>query len=448
MVMLALLSVSLAGCVNDTNDGNDGSNGGEPVELDDALAAWGDGDDRANMEKLGEWENGGTAEIDAWDHYLAIMRAGGVDIVDIRNPTEPTTVARNEEPAAVKDVKWSDDGMFLFTGNDERASTDETSAAAPGAAPVVGGAQGGIYVLDTSDKAAPKLVTKLALGPERGAHMVFYYNHSSGEEILLGANADVSISRFTRDPPALTELARYAPDPQDFNREPDVVDTYYQFWAHDMFAMWDPVDQMDIMYVANWDAGLRIVDITEPSDPVELGGWNDFPEGHSGNLHTVTTEWIGDRRITAGAVEVGFDLVGGVPFATGEEKSIMYVWDTTDPANIVMLAAWENPDGIGPGRLITYAGIQLDEALYSTHNLQLEEGRITMAHYGLGVWVFDVSTPELQSDPKVIGYYDAEGMNTWDVLPHDGVIWSSGAAGVQALHFAADTVGEGPRARA
>ncbi len=445
--MLALLGAGLAGCIDDTTEGN-GDGGGSNVALDDALAAWDAGTNRSNVEKLGEWDNGGTAEIDAWENYLAIMRAGGVDIVDVRDPTMPTTVSRNEEPAAVKDVKWSDDGHFLFTGNDERASSDETAGALPQSAPVVGNGNGGIYVLDTSDKANPSLVTKLALGPQRGAHMVFYYNHSTGDEILLGANADVSISRFTRDPPTLTEVARYAPDPADFNRGPEVVDVYYQFWAHDMFAMWDPVDQKDLMYVANWDAGLRIVDITDPENPVELGGWNTFPEGHSGNLHTVTTEWIGDRRITVGAVEVGFDIVGGVPFATGEEKSIMYVWDTTDPANIEMLAAWENPDGIAPGRLMTFAGIQLDEDIYSTHNLQLEEGRITMAHYGLGVWLFDVSTPELQSDPKVIGYYDAEGMNVWDVLPHDGVIWSSGAMGVQALHFAPDTVGEGPRARA
>ncbi len=433
MLAFVVALTALAGCL----EGNDADVDGPAAtaELVDALAAWQAGEPAANLELLGAYENGNSAEIDAWENYLAVMRGGTTTILDVTDPSSPVEVAINSEVPRVLDVKWSDDGEYIFVGDDERASGDIT-----GDLPGQAGRSGGLYVLDTSDKTSPRLVHHLNVGQFRGPHMVFYYQTPEGRELVFGANGDIGIFEFDRDTDALTELARYSPGPLGFNRDPNVVDAYYQMTAHDMFVMHDPTDMKDIMYVANWDAGLRIVDVSDPANPVELGGWNDYPEGHTGNLHTVATEWIGDRRITVGAVEVGFNVVGGVPYAQDTEPSVMYVWDTTDPANIELLGTWTNPDGRTTGLQNGYDA--------STHNLQIENGRVSMAHYGLGVWILDVSTPALQAEPGVLGYMHTDSMNTWDVLPHDGVTWTSGAVGVQALVFAADTPGEGPRARA
>jgi hypothetical protein len=172
------------------------------------------------------------------------------------------------------------------------------------------------------------------------------------------------------------------------------------------------------------------VDVTDAASPQRLGAWNDFPDGHSGNLHTVVTDWVGDRRITVGAVEVGFAVVGGIPYALGEEHSVVYVWDTTDPAAIELLGVWENPAGIpaGSAELGTVA---------STHNMQFEDGRIYLAHYALGVWVLDALTLQ------VLAVHQPAATNVWDVNLHDGVLYSSGALGLQALHFPWDTLGPG-----
>ena len=192
------------------------------------------------------------------------------------------------------------------------------------------------------------------------------------------------------------------------------------------------------MDVANWDAGLRIVDISDPANPVELGGWNDFPDGHEGNLHTVATEWIGDRRITVGTVEVGFAVVGGYHYAMGSDRSILYVWDTTDPANIQLVGQWENPRGEPSGRDMVPG-----EGVTSTHNFQLEQGRVYLAHYGLGVFVLDVATSATQAAPALLAYHQEPGDSVWDVVLVRGALVSSGSVGLVALHYMPDLLGPG-----
>lgn len=412
-----LLLAGLAGCLGD-GDGDDA----DPLDLEDASAAHAAGNATANLHKRGEWPVSGGQEIDGCGDKAFVDRGSTVVVLGVEDRGGTTMfeeLGTSSHAPAPLDVKASDDCRFAFIGDDEEAS----------APPLAGTAtNGGIYVVDFQDPASPSLVTYFPVGPRRGPHMVFYHQTADGQELVFGANADISINRFDRDAGTLTELSRYAPDyVTDVDRDPDRLDVLYQTYAHDMFVMDDPVTEQTLMYVSNWDAGLRIVDVTDPSDPVEVGAWNAFPDGHSGNLHTASTEWIGDRRITVGSVEVGFAVVGGVPYLTGDERPVLYVWDTTDPAAIELLGTWENPDGLSAGR--SDAG----EPLYSTHNLQLEDGRIYMAHYQLGLWALDVSTPELQADPGLLGYFDEDGMNTWDVVVQGGAILTSGAVGIQAL---------------
>lgn len=408
----------LAGCV--TAPASDIDAQSVPAALDDALAALEAGEVAANLELLGEWRSSG-AEVAAHGALLYVMRGGSVQILNVSDPTELAEVAVIDPPHAVLDIKLSHDGKFLFVGDDQEASVPANGGTGP--------FLGGVYVYDVEDPQAAELVTYLPIGPRRGPHMVFYHEYPDGREIVFGANADVSISEFDREAGTMTELARYAPDlVLGFNRSPYVVDALYQGWAHDMFVQTEP-DGSVYMYVANWDAGLRVVDVTDPASPKELGGWNDFPEGHSGNLHTVSAQWMGDKRIVVGAVEVGFAVVGGIGYAQGAEPSVLYLWDATDPAAPQLLGQWENPMGVKAG------GRPVDEGVMSTHNLQLEDGTIYLAHYGLGVWVLDASTPETWAEPQVLGYYMEDGMDTWDIVVHDGVVFTSGGEGVLSLGF-------------
>jgi hypothetical protein len=435
--LVALFVVAaLAGCAS--NDGEvpapalDETPAG-PAKLDSVAAARAANNASVNLLPIGSIALGGE-ESDAWGDYVFVDRGSVISIIQMAFVNDSVEFSEVSSITATgpKDVKVSDDGNWLFLGNDEQASGAPLNQV---------GRAGGFYVYDISDKAAPVLKSYLPVGQIRGPHMVFYHMMPDGTELVLGANGDVSINLFDRTTGTLTEVARYAPNPvTDVNRDPNVIDAYYQIYTHDMFVMNDEVAGKTLMYTASWDAGVHIVDITTPSAPVKLGGWNDYPEGHTGNLHTVSTEWIDDRRITVGAVEVGFEVVGGVPYFTGTERSYMYVWDTTNLAAPALLGFWENPDGIGPGQSGLAAPIVTGDAVYSTHNLQLEQGRVYMAHYGLGVWVLDVSSPANQTMPQVLAF-DIGAGNLWDVIVHHGVVLTSGSTGLSAFHFPRDELG-------
>lgn len=436
ILLTAFLSTALAGCIQaDDPTGGTALDDETQVRLEDALAALDAGNLSANIHRLGSFDEP-AQEVDAWEDYLVVMQNPKMKILDISNASDPQLVSELQL-SGVKDVKWSDDGEYIFVG-------DDGGLTGPPAHPE---STAGFYVVDASDKENPEVVSFKKVDGRRGPHMVFYHQTADGTELVMGANAEISINAFDRESGTLTELARYAPDiVTDWNRDPHVVDVLYQGWAHDMFVMEDPVDNTTLMYVANWDAGLRVVDLTDPAAPKELGKWDEYPEDHAGNLHTVSTDWIGDRRITVGSPEVGFSVVGGTLYAQGKERTGVYVWDTTDPADIELLGFWTHPreDCTYAGRGADQPFATMGEELTSSHNLQFEDGRVYMAHYACGIVVLELDGPHggTLAEPKLLAF-DEDGMKSvWDVLVHKGVTYVGDPAGVFVDHFVIDTMGE------
>ena len=68
---------------------------------------------------------------------------------------------------------------------------------------------------------------------------------------------------------------------------------------------------------------------------------------------------------------------------------------------------------------------------------------VYLAHYALGVWVLDISTPERQAAPEVLAYHmdGAAGASVWDVVLHEGAMYSSGIEGIVALRYLPDVLG-------
>lgn len=445
LLATALSSLVFAGCIGDDQAPASEDDTWAPV-LEDVAALLADDAPSANINLLGRLDESGGQEVDAWGDFLFVMKNPRVVIYNISDPSDIQQVGEITLEC-VKDIKVSDDGKFAFVGCDSPGTVAGPTA---GLSTPAASTNGGFIVLDVEDKTAPKEVSFLPVGPRRGPHMVNYHRMADGSELIFGANADISINLFDRATGTIKELARYAPAPvTDWNTNPNVLDAYYTGLAHDMFVMDDPVDNKTLLYVANWDEGLRIVDISDPANPSEVGKWMDYPEGHAGNIHTVATEWVGDRRITVASPEVGFAVVGGTLYAQGTEFTGLYVFDTTDLANIKLLSTWTNPITPHAERGADEPFATMGEKITSSHNVQFENGRVYMAHYDLGVWVIDLSTPELLNAPTTLGYFLEDGMHTWDVVLHGGAMYLGDAKSVFALQFALDHVGiDGTNSRA
>ncbi len=446
-VLLTLAALLLtAGCLGlDDGETLQEAQNDTPLEneLIDPLQALENGEPAANLHQISHWDNGAGQELDPAGDHLYVSHGDHVTILNVTDPNNPTTASTIQDIPNSLDVKVSDDRAYAFIADDTEAS----EAPQGGTGPLTGG----IYAYDVTDPNNPQRVTYEPVGNSRGPHMVTYFDVPNHGEHIFGASGDsVTIHHFDRDEGTLEEVARYTPGQLEQNRDPHVIDAYYNArgWLHDMFVMAEP-DGSTYMYVAAWDAGLRIVDITDPSEPEELGSWSDFADDEAGNLHTVTTEWIDDRRITVGTPEIGFAVVGGTLYATGDERNVVYVWDTTDPTDPELVTRWVNPVEETTGRTTIVTGELPGEEHSSPHNLQLEEGIAYIAHYNLGVWVIDLRTAEDREDPPVLAYHMTEEMNVWDVVLNEGVVYSSGASGVQAFQFPLSTMGsEGITSRA
>lgn len=159
-------------------------------------------------------------------------------------------------------------------------------------------------------------------------------------------------------------------------------------------------------YIAHWDAGCQVLDVSDPADMTRLGGfgetagWKDAPaDGGAfrrrfslppGNVHSVRT--FGGGEYAALGVETG-QIVGGAYDTLGGVE----IYDISD------LDAPELIAGISPPQ------VKRDDEFGkggTAHNLDIQGDELHSAWYAGGVRVFDVSDP---SDPVEIDRFDPEG---------------------------------------
>lgn len=354
----------------------------------------------------------------------------GVTILDVSDPTEIAVLGRWTSPEATwgdRSVAVSEDGRYAFLGTERPSNTQPLN--------------GGVRMLDVSD---PANIVEVAFAPmARGSHTVDTIT-LDGTTYVYAIDYGVTILRVVEGPdgPALVDAGRYALLPPDALLEtPTELDPMGQaayarlnVIGHDARAAHDP-ELGPLLYVAFAFHGVHVLSLEAPEAPVQLARWVPPHEGFPWYVHSVEVEWLGDQRLMV----VGQEAV----FAHHDERpSPIWVLDATDLDDIQLLGTWENP-----------AGTPAQGLLFSAHWLRLEDGIAYLAHYHGGVWVLDVSTPERQAAPHVLGAYLAATprsleldpdccvrgqMNvvpyTYDVAVRGGVVfvgdWNSGVSAV------------------
>ncbi len=467
MMIVALLSVGLAGCVGGNGDDGDDTTPRPGVEYytsQDFLAelehdhtdptlhaashnmAFVDHHDCTEDGVVDE-DTPQITDIKEWGDYLFVNQLNGFCILDISDPYDVTFVSHFEAEAGF-DIDVNANGEYVFHGTQRNPPPGTGGPPDPNAEDDL---PRGLYVVDVSDKADPTLASFYPV-PSNGVHTVHYHKHANGDDLVLIQTYDwfppsetgLPLPGVGNGPTQRVEILRLVED--ETGAQLELVGIYSlpkppeepagDYFPHDCTAQQHPFTERTYMYCAYWNHGLVIVDITNPVQPTLVSQYDDAAPSNYNQYHYVlpAPEPIDDRHITVGAPE----LQVGV-----EETGHIRVFDTTDPANPVQLSTWTLP-GV-PG----FDG----GFLYSPHQFDIANGHIYMGHNHGGTWVIDISNESLLMAPKSAGAVIPHGDedrepsewprlgNVWVAIEHEGYVYSADrTAGIHVHRYLHDPI--------
>lgn len=308
----------------------------------------------------------GCSEAVTQDHYAFVtdigFTTGNVAVVNLQDPTSIEEVARRDVPGgATWDVKVDGDRMYVASQVDEQGEFGP---------PLGSGdpSEIGVTIYDISDPSAPAEIGFVPVLPV-GSHNVY----PDGTTLYVirhfvpteeGFNFVVEVWDVA-DATSPTKLATYDPP----NASPGLV--------HDLYV------QDDLAYVAAFDAGLRVLDVSDPANPQQVGHWPD-PTGAAHYAQPMSNEdvvFLGDETFSP--------PFGGI-----------HVLDTSDLSNISKIGFIDSP--AAPG-------------FDTSHNFDVTADRLHTSWYSGGVRVFDITDP---SSPSEIASYDPDGSSFWTAVQH------------------------------
>ncbi|HUR62645.1 MAG TPA: hypothetical protein VM286_09815 [Candidatus Thermoplasmatota archaeon] len=431
---IALLAVALllAGCISPGSLGTDAPPGAFlPKPFLNAIQVGHNHTDFAqhvlsnNVELVGhdylgpDGPPGGPAEIDVVGRYAYVALMGvGFGIVDLANVTHPTLVSVTEVAALANlpvvgnvdprvgnpvadrytaDLKVDRTGDWVFIGME----LSETP---------------GVLIYDARDKTAPKLA---GFWPEPGlllgCHMVEYAVINE-QEYLFCAPLDNAIYVGLLLPPTATghrevvQVARFVPSTPKFVQQqvgnvqanPVGAAVAHVSGHQDMTYQLDPITKKPTLFVSFWNLGMRIVDVSVPALPLEIGSWaGEDSAKFRGALHTTVAFLSGDEK----------RIIVTIP--EGSDPPALFVIDATDLDNPVLLSEWQALDDF-----------QGEAGIFSMHNFQVMDGKVYIAMGHGGLWCLDISTPELRAAPDPVASY-LPHMPAKDGTPYQGYYWDS-----------------------
>ncbi|MGH8935614.1 MAG: PA domain-containing protein [Acidimicrobiia bacterium] len=274
------------------------------------------------------WAHGGFAYIGTVADQGCPSGRTGVRIVDISDPSDPEQVGliRSPEGTRANDMKVAHLATPAFRG-EVLVHTIE---------PCVRGAEGGISIYDVSDPARPKALAESLLGVP--VHNTFVYRQGERAYLLAVDNVSARDVRIVE----ITDPSR--PQPVAATGQPDwsgleVIEGTVTL--HDVWAL--EVGDRVFAYLSYWDAGLVMLDITDPARPVYLGdsAYRD-PDPLSGD-------------VPEGNGHTGVPTADGRLVITGDEDDVVYrmVLEFEGVSHPATEATFSTPIASLPGDLLT-----------------------------------------------------------------------------------------------
>lgn len=352
----------LLGCLG----GTIGTAGGHPVPTTSGDTTPIEGP--TGSSPLGQLALSGAYElVTSPDGHTAYVATGdGIAVIDLVSPTTPRRIATRRELLAD-----SDDGPMTDV-QDVALSRDRLLVVGP-AHP--GDGAHGVIVFDVSDRTAPRRIA---------AHETDTHIHNcdfDGRYAYLTASGRESSPLLVLDTETGSEVGSWSvlDADQRWSRVARTLRPLHDVWVQDGIA-----------YLAYWDAGTWILDVTDPADPTPvsrvrgrdattlsgLGSPEREQREPPGNDHFVT---VNDDATLLGVGSESWASDNGSGGPSGIE--LFDITDPTDPESLSTIEPPPTSDGTRGGVLTT------------AHNFELTAERCYSAWYNGGVRVHDVSDP-------------------------------------------------------
>ena len=328
--------------------------------------------------------NRGVAILDVSAYTRAESRAE----LDRAEMTVLSYIGNESEAGTGNSVKVSDDGQYLayskqaigaIYGRPASASTEDQAAAGPNVT--------GAEVYDISDPGDPEYVGS-AQGPNAGFHNCFVHqiggdHYVFGIQGVVSGDAGVHVYRITDGGVV----------PVNFWGGDDLPVTDYgtdtTFYCHDFYAHHDPKTGKPLGFIAYWNNGVRVLDLSDPTDLTELG------VGRMNVAHYAqpVPELVDGKRLFVGGQEVSSRQGSEDPDGPEANPSgYVYLFDgdalfEDGVTDCPKLAEWT-----------LYGNVTFEDYAYSPHNNDIVvqpdgDAWITQANYHAGVRFLKIEPP-------------------------------------------------------
>ena len=324
----------------------------------------------------------------------------GVAVVDISDRARPVVAA----VLSTDYVGAPDDRV----GSSDSADVDlQGDLLAVASQPFGAGGFGGVSLYDLSEPFDPVFLGQFETG---GTHDVQIDPGWPGRPYVYAANeaSTTTVHIVDASDPSNPTLSSEYVSVEGTGCLPSEEDCRQFATAHDLTLLRHPDTGRTLLYVAYWDSGLRIVDVTDAEAPEEIGAYDYTPRQDARGLwvdccaHYAQPTPSGDVVLLED--ELGIGRAGGVHILRTD------TCDGVQTCRIEKVGFWAPPIPSGQAMAIRaeiQAGITTNGIFQrfftrDVHNLDVQEDRFLAASYSSGVQLVDMTD---KTAPTTIAFW-------------------------------------------
>lgn len=348
--------------------------------------------------------------------------------------------------ASIATVDLSDPETPLLGGTALGNGTDHVDVDVDGDTAVLtnDGDPPGILVYDVSDPSTP--IEKAYYETASGVHNCYVEDgyayltvNESGEASFSRARMEVVNVSDPANPEGVGYWALY-------EHHPDMAMAGINP-VHDIYV------QDDFAYMAWWDAGVVVADVTDKSDPTAVAhfGAADYADDTSMDDVEANRRYLGGEKTNAHYVQPTPDgnwtFVGAETFPGPFEDTVVpgdhggiRVFDTSD---VTRDSTPSNPTSDHVAYIP--APEPLDDALQTSHNFDVTDSNLYSSFYRGGLRAYDIDDP---TDPQELAAFAPQGTAYWAAVdletngPRTYTVGSDIGKGLTVLELVHETPGE------